>query len=245
MKHLVKIAGLCLASMLVMSVALTGTASAAPHWLVCLAAHPEAPKTTKWSTDQCKTAEVGGGWEWSELKSTEAVRSHGSLLLSDIKVPIAGTVSVSCTGEDVGTIGPGRFDRVTAINNIVCVPDKNCEKITKEVKPLNLPWQTELVEEGGNLRDKVRAENGKGAGWAVTCRVLGFEKTDECTTEEGITSVENVWTKGVGKGELLVLADFDKNSPNATCTVGEAGSGEVRGTDAILLASGQALSVSK
>lgn len=244
MKHLVKIAGLCLASMLVLGMAITATASAAPHWLVCLKENL-GTTTTKWASDQCKEAVSGGGWEWSELKGTEPVRSHASLRLADTKIPLVGTVSVSCTGEGVGSVGPKQFDRTTEINSIKCVPGENCEKIEKEVKPLNLPWQTELYETEGKIRDKVRAENGKGAGWAVTCRVALISKTDECDTEEGSTSVENSWTKGIGKGELLVLANFDAKSTNATCSVGGNLSGEVRGPIATLLESGQALSVSK
>jgi len=48
----VKIAGLCLASMLMMSMALAGTAAAAPLWLLCLEGK-EGSLPTKYTTNQC------------------------------------------------------------------------------------------------------------------------------------------------------------------------------------------------
>ncbi len=235
----IRIAGLCLVAMFAMSMVAAGTASAGV-WEHC----ETGGTTTKYTTDQCFTAASGGTFSWQEVKGTEAVVSHGSLQLTDTNVFPVGEVEVKCTGENEGTVGPGKFDRITAIKNIKCVPGKNCTKVEgATATPLNLPWQTEIVQTEGR-RDRIKAENSKGAGWSVSCEVLGITKADSCTTEEGSTSLANAWTKGVGKGELLVLAEFDNSSKNATCTIGGAGSGKVRGPIAILQASGQGLRVS-
>jgi hypothetical protein len=214
-----------------------GTASAAPHWLVCLPEH-SGTTTTKYTEHQCVKAGAGGGWEWSELRGTEAARSHESLRLKDTKI-LGKTVEVKCSGEDVGSVGPGRFDRITAIENIKCVKGENCEEVTKAAEPRNLPWQTELVEEEGKIRDKIKAENGKGAGWALTCKVLSVSETDECTSEEEGTSVANTVTSG----GLLVLAEFESKTAKAKCSIGGTGAGVVEGPDAILLTNGWGLRV--
>jgi hypothetical protein len=239
----IRIAGLCLVAIFAMGAVAANSASAALVWEHC-ETEKENTTVSKWTTDQCRTAAsmAAAGFSWQEVKGTEKVVTHGSLLLTDTKVPIEGSVSVQCTGKDSGTVGPGKHDRIEEITEIQCAAGEHCEKLEGEVKPLNLPWQTELVEtEGG--RDTLKAVNGKGAGWSVTCKVLGITKTDECTTEEGSTSVANVLTPGV-PGELLVLADFEAKSALANCTVGGSKSGEVQGTIATLQASGQALRIS-
>jgi hypothetical protein len=239
----IRIAGLCLVAMFAMSMVAAGTASAVPVWEHCET--EKGGTATKYESDQCKTALSGGEFSWQEVKGTEAVRSHGSLLLTDTKVPIEGEVSVSCTGENVGFVGPKNHDRITEIINIHCVPDKGCEKVEGETAtPLGLPWQTEIVETEGGRDDIKAVEAGKEAGWSVECKVLGVTKADECKTNAGSTSLENVWTKGVGKGELLVLTQFDEHTAAANCSVGGTGAGKVRGPVAILQASGQALRIS-
>ncbi len=222
MKHL-KIAGLCLVAMLVMSMAAAATASAAPVWEQC---RENAGTGTKWSDNGCKTASPTGKWEWKELTTTEKVKSSATLQLADIKVPLVGRVEVHCSGEDIGVIGPGKFDKITEIPqaSIKCTAGENCQEF-KKVEPRNLPWQTELFETEGKIRDAIQ-EDGKGApGWKVTCRVLGIEKGDECTNKTGTTAVATEASGSI----LLVLATFDTKSGKAKCEVGGAESGEVLG----------------
>ncbi len=201
----------------------------------------EGGSTTKYSEHQCLKAESGGKWSWQEVASTEKTVGHGSLVLKDTNIPIIGTVEVKCTSNDAGSVGPREYDRIETITEIKCEAGKNCEKIEETVKPLNLPWQTELFEETEKkIRDNIRATNGKGAGWSVKCKVLGVVSTDECTSEEGSAAIEN---KATGS-ELLVLATFETKSAKAKCSVGGAGSGLVEGTIAILKENGWGLRVS-
>jgi hypothetical protein len=239
-------AGLCLVAMLVVGMVAAGTASAAPVWEHC---ETEKINTTvsKWTTDQCTTASsmAAAGFSWQEVKGTEAVRSHGSLRLSDETLGVK--VEVLCSGANTGSVGPGKFDRIEKITEIQCVEGKNCEKLDKTAEPRNLPWQTELVEpKAGEVRDHITNGGNGEPGWAVTCTVpvLG-EREDVCTTEKGTTVLKNTVTKGVA-GELLVLADFEKpvEEEKANCTVGGTKKGEVLGSIAILQASGQALRIS-
>ena len=233
-------AGLCLVAMLVVSMVAAGTASATnaptPEYQICTKGGAEPP--TKYTTENCEVASGSGEWNFRGINGTEKSVSLGTLRLADTKV-LGKTVEVSCTGKDEGSVGPGKFGRVEAITEIKCTPGENCAKITAETKPLNLPWQTELAE--GGKRTKIKATNGKGAGWAVTCEVSGIALTDECTTEEGTVGNFLRFTPGFFNPNVnrwLLLTDFEnlKASERAKCTVGGAEAGRVLGSDAVLRA---------
>jgi hypothetical protein len=233
-----RIIGLALMAMLLASMVVVGNASAAPVWEHC----ETGSIGTKWTGGQCVTASAGGTFVWSEVKGTEAAKGRATLTLVDT---VLGTkVKVKCTGEQEGFVGPTKFGRVTGIKNISCVAGENCEVLVSNAKPLHLPWQTELAEEGGGVRNKITKASTEAPGWEVTCRVpvLG-ERTDVCTSETGSVGVKSVSTVGVAT-PLLVLGDFEANSGKAKCSVSGAETGEVReGTVGTLQANGNALRV--
>ncbi len=211
------------------------TSAFASGWLQCA----EGTIGTKYTTNQCSAASGTGKFEWQETTSAAATRGHETFALRDTKVPILGTVEIKCSDETFGSVGPAEIGKITEIGNVNCAPGKNCEAVQKNAEPVGLPWQTELVDEELGARDMIKAETGSGAGWAATCRVLGTNATDQCTTMEGSTSVENKVTGG----ELLVLATAESKSAKSNCTVGGGESGETPGTSAVLLSSGAALRV--
>ena len=236
----IRIAGLCLAAMFVMSMVAAGTASAAPHWLVCLKWN-NSP--TRYATSQCEKAETGGGFEWSELKGTEATVTQGTLILETSNVPIVGEVVMECSGTDEGSVGPGNQSRTTVVTTTTCTAGKNCEKVEKKAEAVNLPWNTELLETEGVIHGTIRKGAGAAGppGWRATCKVLGTEQKNECTSEAGLLLLSNKNTPGV-VGPLLVLADFEHpNKTLATCTVSGT-KGDVLGSIAILLKSGSGTS---
>ncbi len=245
----IRIAGLCLAAMFVMSMVAAGTASAAPHWLVCL---PWTNSPTRYATHQCKEASGGGEWEWSELKGTEAVVGVGTTITLRDKNATGGSTAVQCSGTQEGSVGPGNFDRVTKVTvkaeNCKRVENTLCESVV-EVKAVNLPWQTELYETESKIFDRINTVGtaGKEPGWAVTCKTLLGNKTDTCEAEgtgkEESLLLENKVTKGT-EAELLVLATFAKKN-KAKCSEGGAKEGEVEGSVANLLTNGWALQVTK
>jgi hypothetical protein len=245
MKHL-KIAGLCLVSVIMMSTALAGTAAAAPLWLVCL----EGTNLTKYSNNQCTTAEAGGKWQSQGLTTTDrATITAFTLTLTDTKTSLGNTpVRCDSGGESTGTVGPGAVD-VVVTAKVKNAPENcrglegGCEsnKIEK-VEGANLPWQDTLFETEKKILSKIEPDGGGGEpGWAVTCKTILGSKTDTCTSEkekEEAVHLENKLTGTV----LLVLGTFIKGV-KAKCTEGGAKSGEVEGQFAILLASGNGLSV--
>jgi hypothetical protein len=237
----IRIAGLCLAAVFVMSMVAAGTASAAPHWLVCLEG-TEKILPTKYTEHQCTTAATSnaGKWEWSEPQHTEKVVSHASLTLTAEELGV--TVEVECIGTDEGWIGPKGKGETTAITVESCKAGKNCTKLEKSAKPLHLPWNSELLETEGKIHATVRNSGAGNPGWVATCDTLLGVVENECTSNEGLLVLENKNTPGNGAA-LLVLGEFT-NKPRASCDHASEG-GEVLGSTAFLLASGWALRVSK
>src|ERR1700689_1531229 len=142
-----KIAGFCLASMFVVCMAFSATASA--NWEHCTKG-PVGAAPTKYSESGCSTlAQTTGEWNWREVNGTEEVRSKGSLLLRDTNVPIVGKVAIECSGEGTGAVGPKTFARVSEIKTSPsqCRNIENCEEV-KEVEARNLNWQIELSTKG-------------------------------------------------------------------------------------------------
>ncbi len=239
----IRIAGLCLAAVFVMSMVAAGTASAAPHWEVCL---NFGGTGTKYSTNQCIKAESGGKFEWAELKGTEKTTTNGTVVLETTGVPIVGEVVMSCSGTDTGSVGPGNQSRTETVTRVSCTAGKNCEAVEKGAEAVNLPWNSEALETEGVIHGTIRKGAGaKGApGWRATCKVLGTVQENECTSEAGLVTLTNVNSPGT-VGPLLVLADFEHpNKTLAGCTVSGT-KGDVLGSIVILLANGDGLRVSK
>ncbi len=191
----IRIAGLCLVALAAMAMATAATASAVPVF------------------------EVSG----TEVKGTEKVMGSGTLRLFDTKTAL-GSSEVECSGTTTGTIGPGKFDRVESIHISSCIQKKVCENV-ETVIPQNLPWQTELTEKSGKVRDTIKEVSGE-PGWSVTCKapIVG-KTTDKCLTEagkEGSTTATNETVHG------YVLGEFGPTS-KAECTEGGKESGEVGG----------------
>jgi hypothetical protein len=246
MKHL-KIAGLCLVSMIMMGMTLAGTAAAAPLWLVCL----EGPNLTKYSSNQCTKAESGGKWQSQELTTTDkATITSFTLTLTDTKTAL-GSTPVRCDsgGESEGTVGPGNTAVVKTA--IIKSAGTNCRSLgggcetgandIEGVEGRDLPWQTTLFEHEGKVLTKIEADGNGEPGWAVKCKTVLGSKTDVCVSESG-EDEEVELINEVTKGVLLVRGRF-QTAKKADCTEGGKKSGEVAGLIAILLASGNGLSV--
>jgi len=218
-----KIAGLCLVAMFVVSMVASATASAAgPVWEQCTT--EKVSTLTKWEDSKCTKALSTGALNWKEITNTEKVETNGTLELKD-KETLLGESAVICTGTDKGSIGPGKFDRIESITTHECKAVKVCEA-TPTAKPVNLPWQTELFETEKKIRDKI-TENGNGQpGWSVTCSTIGGPITDVCTTVAGSEGTPEVTNKQAA-GNVQIT--FTEASGSASCTQGKPTSGKVVG----------------
>lgn len=224
----VRIAGLCLVSMLALSslsMVTAGSASAIARWLQCRTATGGEPPTEYTNAD-CAVAQRGGGWQWRELLNTEQILTFGTLELKDTKTTL-GESAVVCGGTDNGWIGVLNKDFITSISVKAsnCKAVKVCENV-EGIEARNLPWQTELFETEGKVRDAIRNSGAGNPGWKVTCKapIIG-STTDECTSNEGNTAIEEL------SGNLSLDFRFQgEKSGKATCSKGGAGSGLVEGT---------------
>lgn len=235
---LLRTAGLCLTAMFAVSMFASATASAAkPVFEHCV----EGSTTTKYETNQCAKALSTGTFGWAEVAGTDAVRTHGSLLLIDTKTTL-GVAEVECWGESIGMIGPGKVGRVTEVKVETknCHNRQNCTTIVS-VAAVHLPWSTEIFQTENKPEEKLVNGNGAEPGWAVTCKVI-VNFTDECLQvagKEETLTLQNESTAGV----LLVRATFNNGPRKAHCTQSGAETGEVIGKQALLLKSGAGLRV--
>jgi hypothetical protein len=247
-----KIAGLCLASMLVMSMALAGTASAAELlWLVCL----KGNGLTKYTNEKCLSASGGSGEGWQSLgvpsgKTITVKIAAISILLVDNKVPIVGKVKVKCAnagsvGE--GLIEPGGKGKILKASytspSTNCSGEENCTTVLK-VNGVHLPWVTNVIEgPEGKFLTKIESGGSGEPGWEVECEVLGIAENDVCESSSSSESEQVRLVNEKSTTELLVLALFEETS-KAHCSLSKEKTGEVKGTIAILLPGG-ALSLNK
>jgi len=252
-----KIAGLCLASMLMMGMALAGSAAAAPLWLICLEG-PEGVAPTKYTNHECNVAATNleGRWQSLGLPSgkSDTVRLRPfSLRLTDTKTA-AGESTIECSGA--GSRGWGLIEgpnKLTVKEARIEKASENCTRLSggckagevEVVEGRNLPWKVELVEEvAGKILAKIVNGGAGEPGWLVRCNTLLGSKSDECLTE-GEANAEKLETlSGTTEGVLLVLGIFEQ-AHTAKCSEGGAGSGKVLGLIATLLWNGWGLSVTK
>jgi len=247
-----KLAGLCLASMLVMGMALAGNAAAAPLWLVCL----EGTNLTKYEDDQCSKLHTGGIWQSQGIptgKSVTVTLTAFSLRLRDPKAT-GGPSAVKCNGtgsEGWGLIEPSNIGKVfkAKINN----PRTNCERLegackageVESVEGVNLPWSTRLTEESEKFLIQIQKGTGGNPGWAVTCNTLLGLQTDTCTAPSEAADEHLRAENLVSGGVLLIKGEFAKRS-RAKCTQAKNEEvGEISGWISTLLANGFALSINK
>jgi hypothetical protein len=251
-----KIAGLCLASMLVMGMALAGNASALPLWLVCLEAGVEGSPPTKYTSNQCTKAAAGNNGKWQSLGLPCCRNDTVRLLAFSLRLvdngTFGGATAVKCNlgGRASGVI----LNRNRGVISLARVEEvgKNCERVSNEackgivsIEGRNLPWETEIEEVEGKFLTKIKKGEGAAGepGWAVTCETIIGNKTDECTNPVGKEEKVEL-PQGVTGGILLVLARFE-GANKANCSEGGTEKGEVAGLAAILLTNGNGLSINK
>jgi hypothetical protein len=233
---LLRIVGLCLTAMFVVSMFASATASAAKTLEMCASGSPAG---TKYETNQCANALSTGTFAWKEVAATEAVKTAGTLLLADTKTA-AGESAVECFGTDEGySAGRVTVTTVITVTPANCRQIKVCENV-EAVSAVHLPWKSELFETEGKAEQKILADGGGEPGWKIKCKVpiLGAI-TDECTTEEASKSEVLEATNRVTNSELLILLTF-LGVHKAKCTQGGKESGRVSGSIAYLLVSGAA-----
>ncbi len=211
-----RIAGLCLASMLVLGMGLGGSATAAPLWLLCL--EGSSSSNTKYEDNQCSKAAAGGKWEQIGLASGKSATIRFnvfSLRLADNKIK-GEPSSVKCDGGSKGSAvmeGPNKgVIREVFIENAKA----NCERQeggckageVEAMEGADLPWKVELFETENKDRTKVAADGKGEPGWTVKCNTLLGKTTDTCTSEAGKeeqAGLENQRTTSITLAAIIAL----------------------------------------
>lgn len=137
-------------------------------------------------------ASAASAHEWVNLKKekltkVEKADTAGTLLLRTIGISSilgGGSVTFKCDGLFKGTVGLGAEDTVELATNLKSEEPDNvdCEAIEStnsvctngtlaHLKPDNLPWHTELIEEGGKIYDDFKKAGGE-IGYGVLCGII-------------------------------------------------------------------------
>jgi hypothetical protein len=250
MKLVAKIAGLCLASVLVAGMALAGNASAAgPLWLLCL--EGTNANNTKYEDSSCTKAKSTGAWESVSIGSKRDTIRIAVLTLR-LRDKEAGT-EVECNSnlekdegegwvgsENKGEITKAKINTAEIGSRCTIIKSPVCKKI-EEVHGVNLPWKTEIFETENALITKIAKGGATGEpGWSIKCSGA----VDECTSING--EDEEVTLTNVVSGTVLLVKGVFKKAHNAECSLNPGKrAGQVEGLVAILLINKNGLSINK
>jgi hypothetical protein len=165
--------------------------------------------------------------EWlingSSVTTATAATASGEEIYEDTKAGIG----VVCSAKRVETLNESGLGEVAELltlagaavsltSPLLCKSHKFCEESTTDIEwaPEKLPWKIALTRtESGALRLSLQEVS-----YFESCLVLGIKTSEECTISSASSEVKNV-TGGVESVGSL--------SPNGTCTIGGADSGEV------------------
>ena len=145
--------------------------------------------------------------------------------------------SYECTLAHKGTVGAGALGEIASITSTSGAKVIPCTVVnggpgqfrTVEVEAYHLPWKTELVTLGGELRDLV-----SGGGWLIKASGLLGKETDQCASSKGT----NTAMKNFGLG---VEAIYDENSPATECTNTSGNKFKTSGVEDIIASAGELL----
>jgi hypothetical protein len=184
------------------------------------------------------------GEEW--LVSSTAV-PLGSTFHVEIETANAGGLSLEdmgkgsptnilCTGSGLGFVSSdGTALQETAVAS-ACVTDAgSCGEPL--ALALNLPWETELVLAGTEIRNLIKKGTGGEPGYEVTCFGIFH---DSCL---GVTSVGGLENMGTETPPDVLFSFSTTLSEAGTCTIGGAGEGLVSGEILIFALEGLSLAV--
>jgi hypothetical protein len=152
---------------------------------------------------------VTGWWE-----GTGKLKLSDSALNTELSCETKSTNAISAKTLETSDIV---WEKCTFVKQGVCESAENYEPTSEAV---GLPWKSELYEEGGKLRERIKSSKGATVGWAFTCREAGSIVGQKCTASELTAGLSNV-TGGVD-------AAFESLTPKLSC--GE-GSGSLEGTE--------------
>lgn len=154
------------------------------------------------------------GGVFKACSAAKAVDSEGTLTLSD--ATLLGTITIECSGTNVGTVGPGAADSITEIldlakatKDILCKVTGGtalCGTAEALAEAIHLPWKTELLS---TTIDDLTTSGAGNPGWHVVCST-GTE--DECTK-----ALAELTMKNEANGTVDALFNA---AENATCLNG-------------------------
>ena len=179
-----------------------------------------AVETAQWLVDAATIA-------LTEKVNVDLTTNSAGILLEDMNATLKPDVLCLTVAKALGFLYSNGEDEVVE-GECTEVESMTSGVTCSSVKPVNLPWLTQLVQESsGAFLDLIKSD-GKGIpGWEVECTALGVKVTDKCETENGKPEqLNNTSTEEVEATFLESVAE----SEEAKCSVGGEKEGLVVGT---------------
>lgn len=156
---------------------------------------------------------------FSKVTSALKVKGAGELTVEDLG-GYPGPLGATCGFETEGTVAAGGKGTITSFfKPNTCSPvGSGCTNVGI-VESVGLPWNTELYESEGRLRNRIVSGGKETPGWKFECETSEGKMTDICYLD-----VSPVLENGLGGG---VFAVFSDTLTKVYCT--DDGYGEGRG----------------
>ncbi len=152
-----------------------------------------------------------------------------------LKFSVSKTYYLECADTVQGSVGANGAGEITKMPMSSCKNLQSCGSPVT-MTALNLPWHTELVSEGGVLKN-VLSNGGKGnPGFKTECTIVGIKISEECTAVSTLSTTAT-------NSESGVTAAFNSGE-KLNCSYYGAASGTVEGSQSVT-ASGGTLSAQK
>jgi hypothetical protein len=164
------------------------------------------------------------------LGSTFKVEVNGTLLLEDMGK--GSPTGILCEGKGKGIVSSDGTDLQETATATKCTTETGSCGSPNAVA-LNLPWETELVLSGTEIRDLIKGK----PGYEVTCFSVFHDK---CEGETSVGELENMGAET--PADVLFLFSATLSEPG-TCQLGGAGEGLIEGELLIFEPAGLSLAV--
>ncbi len=156
---------------------------------------------------------------FNKLTGPLAVKGTGSnIKIEDTK---SGGRGATCQIETEGTIAAAGKGTITHYSASNCKPSPGCSAV-RAFLPVNLPWNTELYETAGTIRDRIVSGGSGTPEWQFECDTLEGYRVEKCGLNTSLAAIN-------GAIEGAVILQFDAATNKTGCGFGGAETGQWQG----------------
>lgn len=177
-------------------------------------------------------------WHQGGIELEEATRYKSTVGTAyfEASSPTNGTreYTLGCAMQTKGLVGPGSQGKITGATDSHGFTKMECSLAQsgietcappETVEAVDLPWTTELVSVGSEVRNVIKAGSGGAPGWKITCYQGETQLTEKCPfggyslfSKNGLEGAELLYQPAFAKGEKCVSSNgfFQDNTLKLT-----------------------------